>query len=98
MDLTQVNMRQSFLTSFDLFSDNATDSSEPAVKTSLYRHPLDPRITRYTRLTSESKSLDLYGLAMLLLDYQNVLIESLLRDRFSGHVLPRCLLESNPNS
>lgn len=67
MDLTQVNMRQSFLTSFDLFSDNATDSSEPA-EISLYRHPLDPRITRYTRLTSESKSLDLYGLAMLLLE------------------------------
>ena len=68
MDLTQVNMRQSFLTSFDLFSDNATDSSEPAVQPSLYRHPLDPRITRYTRLTSESKSLDLYGLALLLLE------------------------------
>jgi hypothetical protein len=67
MDLTQVNMRQSFLTSFDLFSDNATDSSEPT-EISLYRHPLDPRITRYTRLTSDSKSLDLYGLAMLLLE------------------------------
>lgn len=68
MDLTQVNMRQSFLTSFDLFSDNATDSSEPAAEISLYRHPLDPRTTRYTRLTSDSKSLDLYGLAMLLLE------------------------------
>jgi hypothetical protein len=68
MDLSQVNMRQSFLTSFDLFSDNATDSSEPATELSLYRHPLDPRITRYTRLTSESKSLDLYGLALLLLE------------------------------
>jgi hypothetical protein len=67
IDLTQVNMRQSFLTSFDLFSDNATDTSEPA-ELSLYRHPLDPRITRYTRLTSDSKSLDLYGLAMLLLE------------------------------
>ena len=68
MDLTQVNMRQSFLTSFDLFSDIATDSSEPAAEISLYRHPLDPRTTRYTRLTSDSKSLDLYGLAMLLLE------------------------------
>ena len=67
IDLTQVNMRQSFLTSFDLFSDIATDSSDPA-EVSPYRHPLDPRTTRYTRLNSESKSLDLYGLAMLLLE------------------------------
>ena len=66
-DLTQVNMRQSFLASFDLFSDNATDSSTPG-ELSLYRHPLDPRTTRYTRLTSDSKSLDIYGLAMLLLE------------------------------
>ena len=28
---------------------------------------------------------------MLLLDYQNVLIESLLRDRVNGSALPRCL-------
>jgi len=68
IDLTQVNMRQSFLTSFDLFSDNATDSSDTTANVSLYKHPLDPRITRYTRLTSDSKSLDLYGLAMLLLE------------------------------
>lgn len=69
LDLTQVNMRESFLSSFDLFSDNATDSSEPTPGlTSLHWHPLDPRITRYTRLTSESKSLDLYSLAMLLLE------------------------------
>lgn len=68
-DLAQVNMRQSFLASFDLFSDNATDSSEPSSQsTSLYRHPLDPRTTRYTHLTSESKSLDLYSLAILLLE------------------------------
>ncbi|RDL30117.1 Uncharacterized protein BP5553_10395 [Venustampulla echinocandica] len=69
-DFSQVNMRQSFLASYDLFSDNATDSSEGASEstTSLYRHPLDPRITRYTHLTSESKSLDLYSLAMLLLE------------------------------
>jgi hypothetical protein len=70
MDLTQVNMRQSYLASFDLFSDNATDSSETSsdAYTTLHRHPLDPRMTRYTRLTSESKSLDLYSLAMLLLE------------------------------
>jgi hypothetical protein len=28
---------------------------------------------------------------MLLLDYQNVLIESLLKDRFGGCASPRCL-------
>lgn len=70
LDLTQVNMRQSFLTSCDLFSDSATDSSDssPDPKTSLYRHPLDPRRTRFTRLSPESKFLDLYSLAMLLLE------------------------------
>jgi hypothetical protein len=69
LDLTQVNMRQSLLSSFDLFSDNATDSSEPPSPWSaLHRHALDPRLTRYTHLTSESKSLDLYSLAMLLLE------------------------------
>lgn len=69
LDLSQVNMRQSYLTSCDLFSDNATDSSDTSPDAlSLYRHSLDPRTTRYTRLTSESKSLDLYSLAMLLLE------------------------------
>lgn len=69
VDMGQINMRQSFLSSYDLFSDNATDSSESSnTPNSLYRHPLDPRTTRYTHLTSESKSLDLYSLAMLLLE------------------------------
>lgn len=69
LDLTQVNMRQSYLASFDLFSDNATDTSDSSsTSKSLYRHSLDPRITRYTHLTSESKSLDLYSLAMVLLE------------------------------
>ncbi|TVY82036.1 hypothetical protein LSUE1_G004053 [Lachnellula suecica] len=69
MDLSHVNMRQSFLASYDLFSDNATETSESSgSSTSLYRHPLDPRSTRYTHLTSESKSLDLYNLAILLLE------------------------------
>jgi hypothetical protein len=68
LDLNTVNMRESFLTSFDLFSDNATESSDPSKFISLHRHPSDPRTTRYTRLTSESKSLDLYSLAMLLLE------------------------------
>lgn len=68
--LSQVNLRQSFLASFDLFSDNAADDFEQPSSgwPLLHRHPLDPRTTRYTRLTSESKSLDLYSLAMLLLE------------------------------
>jgi hypothetical protein len=66
-DASQINMRQSFLSSYDLFSDNATDGNENTVA-SLYKHPLDPRNTRYTHLTSDSKSLDLYSLAMLLLE------------------------------
>jgi hypothetical protein len=69
LDLSQVNMRQSFLASCDLFSDIPTDNHDPAITpASLYRHPLDPRTTRYTRFTSESKSLDLYSLAMMLLE------------------------------
>ncbi|KAL2064133.1 hypothetical protein VTL71DRAFT_4627 [Oculimacula yallundae] len=70
VDFNQINMRQPYLTSCDLFSDNATDSSDSLAdpRTKLYRHPLDPRTTRYGRFTSESKSLDLYSLAMLLLE------------------------------
>lgn len=70
LELRDVNMRQSFLTSADLFSDYATDGSDtpsdPSVR--LHRHPLDPRNTRYTHLTSDSKTLDLYSLAVLLLE------------------------------
>ena len=67
-ELNQVNMRRSYLASFDLFSENAADNTESmADENGIYRHPLDPRITRYTHLTTESKSLDLYSLAMLLL-------------------------------
>jgi hypothetical protein len=68
LGLSQVNMRQSFLASFDLFSDNAADGFEQPASPVLHRHPLDPRTTRYTRLTLESKSLDLYSLALLLLE------------------------------
>ena len=70
LGLSQVNLRQSFLASFDLFSDNAADGFDQPSSTwsLLHRHPLDPRTTRYTRLTLESKSLDLYSLALLLLE------------------------------
>lgn len=70
LDEDEVNMRQSFLASFDLFSDNAADSFDhpSSAWPLLHRHPLDPRTTRYTRLTLESKSLDLYSLALLLLE------------------------------
>lgn len=66
-DVGQINMRQSFLSSYDIFSDNAVNGSENTA-ISLHKHPLDPRVTPYTHLTSESKSLDLYSLAMLLLE------------------------------
>lgn len=68
IDFSQINMRQSYLTSFDLFSDNATQDTNTEISNPLHRHPLDPRTTRYTHLTSESKSLDLYSLATLLLE------------------------------
>ncbi|KAG9231294.1 hypothetical protein BJ875DRAFT_430011, partial [Amylocarpus encephaloides] len=69
MDVGQINMRQSFLSSYDLFSDNVTDGDSSNTSAMfLHRHSLDPRTTRYTNLTSESKSLDLYSLAMLLLE------------------------------
>ncbi|EDO03927.1 hypothetical protein SS1G_06408 [Sclerotinia sclerotiorum 1980 UF-70] len=68
-DLTQINMRQSYLGSYDLFSDTATDLGPSLDQaTMLYKHPLDPRSTRYTNLSQESKSLDLYSLAMILLE------------------------------
>jgi len=70
LDPSKVNMRQSYLASFDLFSDNAIDSGDATHSTeeTLHKHPLDPRLTRYTRLTSDSKSLDLYSLAILLME------------------------------
>jgi hypothetical protein len=70
LDPSKINMRQSYLASFDLFSDNAIDSTETqhSAEETLHKHPLDPRLTRYTRLTSDSKSLDLYSLAILLLE------------------------------
>lgn len=68
VDVTQVNIRKSYLSSFDLFSDSATPETEPTVEKPLYRHALDPRNTRYTHLTSDSKSLDLYSLAVLLIE------------------------------
>ncbi|RDW65588.1 hypothetical protein BP5796_10280 [Coleophoma crateriformis] len=68
VEFDQTNMRQSYLASFDLFSDTATQETNMETSNPLHRHPLDPRTTRYTRLTSESKSLDLYSLAMLLLE------------------------------
>ncbi|KAF7863045.1 hypothetical protein EAF04_007128 [Stromatinia cepivora] len=68
-DLTQINMRQSYLGSYDLFSDTATDLGPSLDQaTMLYKHPLDPRSTKYTNLSQESKSLDLYSLAMILLE------------------------------
>ncbi|QSZ31497.1 hypothetical protein DSL72_001064 [Monilinia vaccinii-corymbosi] len=68
-DLTQINMRQSYLGSYDLFSDTATDSGPSLDQANmLYKHQLDPRVTKFTNLSQDSKSLDLYSLAMILLE------------------------------
>lgn len=86
--LEQVNMRQSYLTSYDIFSDVGTDDAPPSPDDVLHRHPLDPRITRYTNLTSESKSLDLYTLGLLLIE---IGLWSTLAD-----VFPMLMVPTNP--
>lgn len=63
----EVDIRRPLVSSFDLFSDSFQESSTPSP--SLYRHPLDPKTTGEKSLlsNSDSKSFDLYSLAMLLL-------------------------------
>lgn len=73
--LAHVNIRRPYLTGYDLFPEAASEppesgeSSESAEsETVWYRHELDPRQTPHTTLTTESRSLDLYSLAILLLE------------------------------
>jgi hypothetical protein len=69
--LNDVDVRRPYLTSFDIFPDTATRQSDDSGvnhESLLYKHSLDPRLTPYTVLTPESRSLDLYSLAMLLLE------------------------------
>ncbi|KAJ4290037.1 hypothetical protein N0V88_006840 [Collariella sp. IMI 366227] len=63
----EVDIRRPLLSSFDLFSDPQTqDAPKPF---SLYKHPLDPRNSAQSPLTgnADSKTFDLYSLAMVLL-------------------------------
>jgi hypothetical protein len=69
--LSGINVRQAYVTSFDLFPDSAIQQASEDVygaNTMLYKHPLDPRVTPHTILTHESRSLDVYSLAMILLE------------------------------
>jgi len=64
----EVDIRRPLISSFDLFSDpqSPDDGARPF---SLYKHPLDPRNSAQSPLASnaDSKTFDLYSLAMILL-------------------------------
>lgn len=63
----EVDIRRPLISSFDLFSDpQSQDTPRPF---SLYRHPLDPRNSAESPLANnaDSKTFDLYSLAMVLL-------------------------------
>ena len=69
--LTNVDLRRPYLTSYDLFSEAASSDGSrflEAANITWYRHRLDPRLTSRTSLTMESQQLDLYALALLLVD------------------------------
>jgi hypothetical protein len=62
----EVDIRRPLISAFDLFSD---PQSQDPTSFSLYRHPLDPRNSAQSPLAgnADSKTLDLYSLAMVLL-------------------------------
>ncbi|ORY59190.1 uncharacterized protein BCR38DRAFT_399436 [Pseudomassariella vexata] len=66
LQVREVDIRKPLISSFDVFPGDTPASSSPV--TTLYRHPLDPRTTKQSPLASNSdtKTLDLYSLAMLL--------------------------------
>ncbi|KAI1075363.1 hypothetical protein F5B20DRAFT_585329 [Whalleya microplaca] len=67
MPVGEVDIRRPLISSFDLFPEPSTpDESTP--RFFLHRHPLDPRTTSQSPLASNSdtKTLDLYSLAMIL--------------------------------
>lgn len=69
--LTSVDLRRPYLTSYDLFPEPASsDGSSLKEPTDItwYRHRLDPRLKASTPFTMESQLLDLYALALLLLE------------------------------
>ncbi|KAL2187768.1 hypothetical protein L209DRAFT_333975 [Thermothelomyces heterothallicus CBS 203.75] len=63
----EVDIRRPLISSFDIFSDpQSQDAPKPF---SLYKHPLDPRNSTLSPLANnaDSKTFDLYSLAMILL-------------------------------
>ncbi|KAL2161793.1 hypothetical protein VTH06DRAFT_7577 [Thermothelomyces fergusii] len=63
----EVDIRRPLISSFDIFSDpQSQDAPRPF---SLYKHPLDPRNSAQSPLAgnADSKTFDLYSLAMILL-------------------------------
>ncbi|KAK4118405.1 hypothetical protein N657DRAFT_694443 [Parathielavia appendiculata] len=63
----EVDIRRPLISSFDLFSDPR--SQDAPRQYSLYKHPLDPRNSAQSPLANnaDSKTFDLYSLAMILL-------------------------------
>ncbi|EJT69918.1 hypothetical protein GGTG_12801 [Gaeumannomyces tritici R3-111a-1] len=74
MNTADVDIRRPLVSSFDLFPGSpfedpaaAAAPAPPAAGFSLYRHPLDPRLTGQASDGAESRVFDLYSLSMLLL-------------------------------
>ncbi|KAI8627309.1 hypothetical protein F5Y19DRAFT_486920 [Xylariaceae sp. FL1651] len=63
----EVDIRRPLISSFDIFPDSSSNSHSTSTFL-LHRHPLDPRTTSQSPLASnsETKTLDLYSLAMML--------------------------------
>ncbi|KAK1990202.1 HET-s/LopB domain-containing protein [Colletotrichum falcatum] len=65
----EVDIRRPLVSSFDLFPDAPSDENPPSPSLPLFRHPLDPRTTPASPISDkmDSRILDLYSLAMVLL-------------------------------
>ncbi|KAK3331591.1 hypothetical protein B0T19DRAFT_413619 [Cercophora scortea] len=89
----EVDIRRPLISSFDLFSDpQSQDSPTPF---SPYKHPLDPRNSAASPLVSnaDSKTLDIYSLAMILLSIGLwTKLENLVPDP-SSPVIPESVLD-----
>ncbi|KAK8124313.1 uncharacterized protein PG998_000072 [Apiospora kogelbergensis] len=67
IEMPEVDVRKPLVSSFDLFPEEGP-ARPVSTGTTLYRHPLDPRTTPQSPLATskDTKTLDLYSLAMLL--------------------------------
>ncbi|TQN67510.1 hypothetical protein CSHISOI_07978 [Colletotrichum shisoi] len=65
----EVDIRRPLVSSFDLFPDAPSDEEPVSPSLPLFRHPLDPRTTPASPINDkmDSRILDLYSLAMVLL-------------------------------